>query len=103
MDPSAVAAAAGAFESEVETLIKTAVGEEKENGSILLAAQCYTAASEMLVARTQQLGKNDGFFVSMRARLLEYLERARLLTDIAIDEERAAAEAVAAAPAINKK
>jgi hypothetical protein len=88
---------AGHIESEIETLIRTAVGEEQNDGNVLVAAQCYTAALELMVAKTKEVGVHDGFFVAMRPRLLEYLERARLLSDIAIDEEAAAAAAARAA------
>ncbi len=81
------------FEQEVETLLRTAIGEEKEDGSPLLAAQCYAEAVSMLVDRATEIGVNDGFFVKIAPFLREYLERARLLADISIDEEKAMAEA----------
>lgn len=83
---------AGNLEQEVETLIKFAVGEETENGSIIDAARAYASACDLLIARTKEVGTNDGFFVAMRPLLQQYLERARLLTDIAIDEEQALKE-----------
>ena len=81
------------FEQEVETLLRTAIGEEKEDGSPLLAAQCYTDALTMLVDRAKEIGVNDGFFVKIRPLLLNYAERARLLADIADEEEKAMTEA----------
>ncbi len=76
------------FEQEVETLLRTAIGEEKEDGSPLLAAQCYAEALSMLVERARAIGVHDGFFVRIKPILMNYLERARLLADIAADSEK---------------
>ena len=74
-------------------LLRTAIAEEKEDGSPLLAAQMYADALSLLVERAKEIGKNDGFFVKIKPILMNYAERARLLADIAVEEEKAMEEA----------
>ena len=84
------------FEQEVETLLRTANSEENEDGSPMVAAQCYAAALNLLVQRAQAIGRHDAFFVAMRPLLINYLDRARLLADIAVDEASSSSSAAAA-------
>ncbi len=81
------------LEQEIETLLRTAIAEETADGSPLLAAQCYADAVTLLLRQARAVGTNDGFFVSVRALLAPYIERARLLADVAVDEEKSLAAA----------
>ena len=86
---------------DVRGLLEVATGNEREDGSPLIASTAYADAVDAILAHVHDLRQLQGgrcseqFLTAVHTAVGQYVERARLLASISVDDAKSAAAAAA--------